>query len=70
MDGNIKITAEISKEEASALFFLVGEELTDELWEKLSERPISLDWDKMTKNDRMNLKIILVGCAILTQRTQ
>lgn len=70
MNDSIKITAEISKKEVSALFFLVGEELTDELWEKLSERPISLDWDKMAKNDRRNLKMILVGYAILTQRTQ
>nr|DAR04582.1 MAG TPA: hypothetical protein [Caudoviricetes sp.] len=70
MDDNIKITAEISKTEASALFFLVGEELTEEQWKKLSERPISLDWDKLDKNEGRNLKMILIGCAILTQRTQ
>ena len=69
MDDSIKITAEISKKEASALFFLVGEELTDEQWEMLSERPISLDWDKIDKGDRRNLKMILIGCALLIQRT-
>lgn len=70
MDDSIKITAEISKKEASALFFLMGEELTEEQWEKLSERPISLNWDKIDKSDRRNLKMILIGCAILTQRTE
>lgn len=69
MDDSIKITAEISKKEASELFFLVGEELTEEQWEKLSEHPISLDWDKIDKGDRRNLKMILIGCAILTQQT-
>ena len=69
MDDSIKITAEISKKEVSALFFLVGEELTEEQWEKLSEHPISLDWDKIDKDDRRNLKMILIGCPIVTQQT-
>lgn len=65
MNDNIKITAEISKSDVLAVFYLAGEELTDEEWKRLSESPITLDWSLLSKSDRRDLKMALAVLATL-----
>lgn len=65
MDEKITITAELGKNEVSALFFLIGEELTDERWERLSRSPIALNFDVWGKEERTQFKALLISAAIL-----
>lgn len=69
MNESIKITAEISKTDVSALFFLLGEELTEQQWKELSESPISVDWNKLDKDGRRNLKMVLISMAALSLKS-
>lgn len=66
MDEKITITAELGKNEVSALFFLIGEELTDERWESLSRSPIALNFDVWGKEERTQLKALLISAAMLS----
>lgn len=66
MGENIKITAELSRTDVSALFFLIGEELTEERWQKLAERPISLSFDSLSKEDAIGIKLALIGLAAVS----
>ena len=70
MNEKIKISVEMSRADASSIFFLMGEELTDELWEKLSESPISIDWDRFDKDVRRNMKIALISMVSVMLDTQ
>ena len=66
MDEKITITAELGKNEVSSLCFLIGEELTDERWEKLSKSPIALNFDVWGKEERTQLKALLISAAMLS----
>lgn len=66
MDEKIKITAELGKEKVSALFYLLGEELTPERWEVLSKAPILLNFETLDKKDRRNAELLLASLAIAT----
>lgn len=70
MKEKLIITAEISKSAISTLFFLSGEELTQERWEKLSESPISLDLGVLGKSERMQLEMLLASCTILSKKAE
>jgi len=64
MDEKITITAEISKNDVFGLFFLMGIELTSEIWEKLSKAPISINFDDIDKQERNTVKAALISLAI------
>lgn len=64
MKEKMIITAELSKNDVSALFFLMGEELTDDMWEKLSERPISADLGQFDQTERQQVKFMLAALAL------
>ena len=66
MNEKITITAEIGKNEVSALFFLVGHELTDERWDKLSKSPVALNFDAWSKEERTQLKLLLISAAMVS----
>ena len=66
MDEKIKITAELGKEKVSALFYLLGEELTPERSEVLSKAPILLNFETLDKEDRRNAELLLASLAIAT----
>jgi hypothetical protein len=70
MDEKIKITAELGKEKISALFYLLGEELTPERWKVLSEAPILLNLETLDKEDRRNTELLLVSLAIATTKLE
>lgn len=70
MDEKIKITAELGKEKVSALFYLLGEELTPERWKVLSEAPILLNLETLDKEDRRNTELLLVSLAIDTTKLE
>ena len=64
MKEKMIITAELSKNDVSAVFFLMGVELTDDMWEKLSERPISADLDQFDQTERQQVKFMLAALAL------
>lgn len=65
MSEKIKIITEMGRADISAIFFLMGEELTDELWKKLSENSISIDWNKFEKDVQKNMKIALISMVAI-----
>lgn len=52
MKEKMIITTELSKNDVSGVFFLMGMELTDDMWEKLSERPILTDLSQFDQTER------------------
>lgn len=57
------ITTELSKNDVSGVFFLMGK-LTDDMWEKLSERPILTDLSQFDQTERQQVKFMLAALAL------
>lgn len=64
MEEKIIITAELSKNDVSAIFFLTGRELTDEVWKKLSESPIQVDFSQLERTEQQQMKLLLASMAL------
>lgn len=65
MDENKKmcLVVEFDRDEVAATMMLLGEKLTDERWQTVTEAPINMDFDKFG-SDGMQLKIALVAIAL------
>lgn len=64
MKEKMIITTELSKNDVSGVFFLMGMELTDDMWEKLSERPILTDLSQFDQTERQQVKFMLAALAL------
>lgn len=63
MKEKMIITTELSKNDVSGVFFLMGK-LTDDMWEKLSERPILTDLSQFDQTERQQVKFMLAALAL------
>lgn len=68
MKEKMTITLELSKNDIAGLFFMLGEELTDEQWEMLSERPVLADLGGFDKSERQQIKLALAAVAIASMK--
>lgn len=57
MDEKITVTAEFSKTDVAAALMFIGEELTPEIWARLKAAPSEIDFEKIAKGDRMQIKL-------------
>lgn len=66
MEEKITVSAEISRSDVALAFAVLGEELTQELWEKIKAAPSVIDFSKIEdKSERMQVKLGLT--ALLMQ---
>lgn len=65
MDENkkMRLVVEFDRDEVAATMMLLGEKLTDERWQTVTEAPINMDFDKFV-SDGMQLKIALVAIGL------
>lgn len=61
MDEKITVTAEFSQTDVAAALMCLGEELTPEIWAQLKAAPSAIDFEKIDKADRMQIKLGLLG---------
>ena len=64
-EGNkkMKLEVEFDRDEVAGTFMLMGEKLTDERWEKLTEAAIPMDFNKFG-NDKAQVQIALIALAV------
>lgn len=70
MNEKLTLTAEFSKNDIAGICYVLGEELTDELWEKLSKEPIKVDFNKIDKEERKLVKSMFMSAAIISANIQ
>lgn len=68
MKEKMTITLELSKNDIAGLFFMLGEELTDEQWKMLSERPVMADLGGFDKSERQQIKLALAAVALASMK--
>lgn len=68
MNEKLVVTAELSKEKAAAVFYLLDEELTPERWKALSETPVPLDLETLDNETRKLVELALVSLAISARK--
>lgn len=68
MKEKMTITLELSKNDIEGLFFMLGEELTDEQWKRLSERPVMADLGGFDKSERQQIKLALAAVALASMK--
>ena len=68
MKEKMTITLELSKNDIAGLFFMLGEELTDEQWKRLSERPVMADLGGFDKSERQEIKLALAAVALASMK--
>lgn len=68
MKEKMTITLELSKNDIAGLFFMLGEELTDEQWKRLSERPVMADLGGFDKSERQQIKLALAAVALANMK--
>lgn len=59
----MKLEIEFERDEVAATMMLMGEKLNDERWDKLTEKPISMDFNKFG-DESMEAKIAIIALAI------
>ena len=47
---------------------MLGEELTDEQWKRLSERPVMADLGGFDKSERQQIKLALAAVALASMK--
>ena len=62
-DKKMRLVVEFDRDEVAATMMLLGEKLTDERWQTVTEAPIAMDFDKLG-SDGMQVKIALVALAL------
>ena len=70
MNEKLTLTAEFNKNDIAGICYVLGEELTDELWEKLSKEPIKVDFNKIDKEERKLVKSRFMSAAIISANIQ
>lgn len=68
MNEKLTITVELDREKVSALFYLLGEELTPERWKVLSENSIPLNLETLDNGDKRATELLFVSLAISTMK--
>ena len=68
MKEKMTITLELSKNDIAGLFFMLGEELTDEQWKRLSERPVMADLGGFDKSERQQIKLAFAAVALASMK--
>lgn len=68
MKEKMTITLELSKNDIAGLFFMLGEELTDKQWKRLSERPVMADLGGFDKSERQQIKLALAAVALASMK--
>ena len=68
-EGNkkMKLEVEFDRDEVAGTFMLIGEKLTDERWEKLTEAAIPMDFNKFG-NDKAQVQIALIALAVASSK--
>ncbi len=68
-EGNkkMKLEVEFDRDEVAGTFMLMGEKLTDERWEKLTEAAIPMDFNKFG-NDKAQVQIALIALAVASSK--
>lgn len=68
-EGNkkMKLEVEFDRDEVAGTFMLIGEKLTDERWEKLTEAAIPMDFNKFG-NDKAQVQITLIALAVASSK--
>ena len=62
-DEKMKLEVEFERDEVAATFMLMGERLTDERWEKLTQATIPMDFNKFGR-DKTQVQIALIALAV------
>ena len=62
-DKKMKLEVEFERDEVAATFLLMGERLTDERWEKLTQATIPMDFNKFGR-DKTQVQIALIALAV------
>ena len=68
MKEKMTIALELSKNDIAGLFCMLGEELTDEQWKRLSERPVMADLGGFDKSERQQIKLALAAVALASMK--
>ena len=63
----MKLEVEFDRDEVAGTFMLMGEKLTDERWEKLTEAAIPMDFNKFG-NDKAQVQIALIALAVAASK--
>lgn len=63
----MKLEVEFDRDEVAGTFMLMGEKLTDERWEKLTEAAIPMDFN-MFGNDKAQVQIALIALAVASSK--
>lgn len=63
----MKLEVEFDRDEVAGTFMLMGEKLTDERWEKLTEAAIPMDFNKFG-NDKAQVQIALIALAVASSK--
>ena len=63
----MKLEVEFDRDEVAGTFMLMGEKLTDERWEKLTEATIPMDFNKFG-NDKTQVQIALIALAVASSK--
>lgn len=68
-EGNkkMKLEVEFDRDEVAGTFMLMGEKLTDERREKLTEAAIPMDFNKFG-NDKAQVQIALIALAVASSK--
>lgn len=67
VNKKMKLEVEFDRDEVAGTFMLMGEKLTDERWEKLTEAAIPMDFNKFG-NDKAQVQIALIALAVASSK--
>lgn len=70
MNEKLKVTYELSKEAVSGLFYLLGNELSEEMWQTLTKAPVSLNADSLDKKEKFGFELMLLSLAVLSVKAE
>lgn len=70
MNEKLTITVELEKEKVSALFYLLGAELTPERWKVLSENAIPLNLETLDNGEKRAAELLFISLAISTMELE
>ena len=62
----LRLTVEIDRDRVQGVFFLMQEKLTDEVWMKLTEKPLVVNPDILGKDLSMEVNMAFVAMALGT----
>lgn len=65
----MRLVVEFDRDDVAATMMLLGEKLTDERWQTLTEAPIAMDFDKLG-SDGTSVKIAFVAFAVASSNIE